>query len=782
MKSSRFVGSVSLALAATLGSAWGQPPTLDPTFGLKTHLKKAPALKPDAVWIWTAKTTRGQVVQFRKRFNFPKLGQHPTIYVTADDRFDLWLNGQQVNPEPPSNDEYAWRTVHAYDLSKFLHEGENEIAVRAQNTDGPAGLLARLEIDGKLVLVSDSTWRCQESTQPANLDFVKSNFPDATWSQSTAEFPVGQGPWADQIEGWPVAIAQDVSYLAHLTIQPTRVADAPDVDHMTWSDVSKSGTYVRPKAAKPGATWRIVFDFGKELTGRVMAMQEGVSAPLVIGTGESEGEAIEKPFKTDKSSKAAITGPYSAFRFVSVEVPYAVESFRFRPVVDHLYYPVQYRGSFDCSDSLLTQIWYTGAYTAHLCMQQDIWDAPKRDRLKWMGDLHVSGEVINNVFLDRFLMEQTMDRLRAEAQGGNPPLAQPAQNVNGIPGYSCAWICGMADFFRHVGDRQHLLKQHDALVSLLAYLKGELDESGHFANRHGNWPFVDWSPDFNHDSPQARATTHLFLVKATQEAEFLFHQMGDEANAHSTRAWGDDLTRVAQAHLVNEVGTYSSRLQENAMAVISKVATPIQRHAIAESIFRPDSAAWSQVVSPYYGNYVLSAMGDCGQTPLALDWIRRNWGGMIAEGATSFYEGYDPSWDKHNFHAHLQADDGTGYFVSLCHGWSTGPTNFLTERVLGVKSTGAGFETCSIEPVLAGLSWAAGVVPTPRGGISVRIERSGDNYRLQVSIPRLTKASVKVPGRLISVDGKPAGGTAITLEAGKHHLESVAVSTPQKRL
>ena len=73
-----------------------------------------------------------------------------------------------------------------------------------------------------------------------------------------------------------------------------------------------------------------------------------------------------------------------------------------RVAVDHKYYPVEYKGSFACSDDLLTRIWYMGAYTAHLCMQEDIWDAPKRDRARWMGDLHVSGAVINLAFADRF--------------------------------------------------------------------------------------------------------------------------------------------------------------------------------------------------------------------------------------------------------------------------------------------------------------------------------------------------------------------------------------------
>ena len=126
-----------------------------------------------------------------------------------------------------------------------------------------------------------------------------------------------------------------------------------------------------------------------------------------------------RPAPPGPGAEDAAFTPYSAFRYAHLLFPSATQGpLRLRVTVDHKYYPVQYRGTFDCSDPLLTRIWYTGAYTAHLCMQEDIWDAPKRDRARWIGDLHVSGEVINDVFADRFLMEQTLTRLRDDAQGG----------------------------------------------------------------------------------------------------------------------------------------------------------------------------------------------------------------------------------------------------------------------------------------------------------------------------------------------------------------------------
>src|SRR6202035_794005 len=100
----------------------------------------------------------------------------------------------------------------------------------------------------------------------------------------------------------------------------------------------------------------------------------------------------------------------------------------------------------------LNQMWAIGAYTAHLCMQDDIWDAPKRDRGRWMGDLDVSGSTIEDAFDDRLLMEETLDRLL-----GTEPIRK---DVNGIPGYSAFWIIGEAEYYRHTGSIKQLQSTH----------------------------------------------------------------------------------------------------------------------------------------------------------------------------------------------------------------------------------------------------------------------------------------------------------------------------------
>jgi hypothetical protein len=138
---------------------------------------------------------------------------------------------------------------------------------------------------------------------------------------------------------------------------------------------------------------------------------------------------------------------------------------------------------------------------------------------------------------------------------------------------------------------------------------------------------------------------------------------------------------------------------------------------------------------------------------------------MLDQGATSLWEGYDPRWEKTDFHAHLRADDETGYETSLAHGWSAGPTAWLMEVVLGVSPDAPGYSIASIKPNLAGLEYAKGSLPTPYGSLSVDFRRQGKQLIASIHVPSHCKARLSLPalpGQHLEVDGKgrvglPAG-------------------------
>ena len=76
----------------------------------------------------------------------------------------------------------------------------------------------------------------------------------------------------------------------------------------------------------------------------------------------------------------------------------------------------------------------------------------------------------------------------------------------------------------------------------------------------------------------------------------------------------------------------------------------------------------------------------------------------------------------------IHADGGAycykGLRLSLCHGWASGPTSWLTANVLGVRPIAPGCEVLEINPCLGELSWSRGSFPTPRGLVEISVTKS----------------------------------------------------------
>jgi hypothetical protein len=123
--------------------------------------------------------------------------------------------------------------------------------------------------------------------------------------------------------------------------------------------------------------------------------------------------------------------------------------------------------------------------------------------------------------------------------------------------------------------------------------------------------------------------------------------------------------------------------------------------------------------------------------------------------------------------------------VSLCHGWASGPTAWLTEQVLGIQPVAGGFTKVAIRPDLCDLKWARGAEPCPQGSIKVDYRRDASEFKARIEIPEGVTARVSMPvnrGEVsIEVDGRavlgaPAeDGTRLTVPlttSGLHELHS----------
>jgi hypothetical protein len=85
-------------------------------------------------------------------------------------------------------------------------------------------------------------------------------------------------------------------------------------------------------------------------------------------------------------------------------------------------------------------------------------------------------------------------------------------------------------------------------------------------------------------------------------------------------------------------------------------------------------------------------------------------------------------------------------YVSLAHGWATGPTSALTDYVLGLQSSGIGGSSWRFQPHTAGLQYAQGRIELPSGSLAASWHLDNqERLRAVVDAPRNIPGTVAVP-------------------------------------
>ncbi|MBQ7654332.1 MAG: hypothetical protein IJS17_04595 [Clostridia bacterium] len=138
---------------------------------------------------------------------------------------------------------------------------------------------------------------------------------------------------------------------------------------------------------------------------------------------------------------------------------------------------------------------------------------------------------------------------------------------------------------------------------------------------------------------------------------------------------------------------------------------------------------------------------------LTLKSLKDYYGGMLDKGATTFWEDFDIDWidnstridefpqeNKRDIHGDFGRYCYVGYRHSLCHGWSSAPSAFLMEKVLGVTILKPGCKELSIKANLGDLSYAKGEYPTPYGNIIISHKKLADgSIETKISAPEEIK-------------------------------------------
>ena len=633
-----------------------------------------PFWKQDSHW---------QTVEFSKEFT---LLQSDTLHIHVEGIYNFMLDGKLQFGQP---------TVF------HLPAGRHKINIKAHNLSAPPSLYISSDCPDSPV-VTDSSWlaTCEDKIWIDENGVAHGSgiyLPAATW------------PGCDD----PAVLPSQFSLLH---TQP------------------QEATSSRPLETTEGET-ATLYDFGCESFGYVVL--HGAQGHIDIYYGESETEALDRDHcetldrldLPDGQPQEHRIEASKAFRFV--QVVGSVQSISM--LSEYLPFDESRSGSFQCSDDEVNRIWQVGARTLDLTTREFMMDGIKRDRWTWSGDAIQSYLMNYYLRFDSEAVKRTIRQLR----GKDPVTA----HVNTILDYTFYWFNALGDYYLYTADVDFVREMYPRAVTLMDYVLGRLTDEGLAIGQPDDWVFVDWV-----DFPMHKRGILCFeqillyrsLVTMQQCAELVGdheHHYGEMASALRTKTdelfWDNKAKAYLHAY-EDDAAAMDGKLVlntqitkfPNMMAMLYDFVDDERRADILHHVMLNESVP--AISTPYMRFYELAALCQMGMQHEVMGEIKAYWGGMLREGATSFWEKYNPETPASPRgcdgigRAHLEMY-GRPYGKSLCHAWGASPLYLLGKYYLGVTPTEPGYRKYEVRPCLGGLSWMRGDVPTPFGPIHIEL-------------------------------------------------------------
>lgn len=571
----------------------------------------------------------------------------------------------------------------------------------------------------------------------------------------------------------------------------------------------------------------VVYDFGKEVGGQVEVSADATGGAPVLSLAFSEstqflttasdfsqdppGIATETHSFTLEPGRQNLVDPVirGGFRYLMVylSAPGTVDlsnlKLHFTPDPTNANLR-GYRGAFLSSDPTLNKLWYAGAYTVQMStidprtgrpypaqtgpVTNDavigdgptvIGDGAKRDRFIWGGDNAVSNPV-SYLTTGETLPAADAISFMAKGQfasGEVPGVYLPGSGYQGAWGeYAAWWVQNLWTHYLYTGDRAFLDTYWPTLKKDIAWFETQVGTGGLLnvpGSASGHWGYGN--------AGQATYDNALYvhvLGLAAQAAQ----TEGDSGQAQQYRA---DATRTASAvnaelwdatagAYIEKPGNQSHPQDANAMAVASGVATGDRAASVLAYLHDKLATPYGDLTNDVTGDTVpryispfvtaqelqaYAAQNLPASDSAALGLMKRTWSHMLGgDNPGTLWENVSPTGG-------LQL----GSYTSLSHGWSTAPTSYLSNQVLGVTPTSGGFAGFEVLPHTSGLSWAEGTVPTPHGDIQAAWKTGPRSLELQVTAPDGTSGTVGVPAAGVTelrLDGVLVWQNGTALRAG----------------
>lgn len=647
--------------------------------------------------------------------------------------YELWLGNQMNNrrTERGAFFPHFWKMDSHYVLVEFSKQIElsapEEITILAEG-------VFNIKLNGKLQFGMPRTF-----TLPAG----KHNLNIKIYNQATPPALYIKGKTIRTDESWKVTYedkewidesgkASDTSATLYM-----QAGTGSFTDPATPPSAYKLATALHQAVSKKQLAGGELIDFGKETFGFLRLHGLTGNGTLGIYYGESQEEAMDKAYcetldrirvqgstVTDEAlnHSSQLENNYTlvnskAFRYVYIEKEGGVD---YSDVSMHYEYkPLNIRGSFRSSDDELNRIWDIGEYTMRLTTREFFIDGIKRDRWVWSGDAIQSYLMNYYLYFDSETVRSTIWLLR-----GKDPVTS---HTNTIMDYTFYWFLSIYDYYLYTGDDNFIRQIYPRMQSMMDYVLGRTNTNGMVEGMTGDWVFVDWADGYL-DKKGELSYEQVLFAKSLETMAQCAAVSGDTDNGKRydklakalisklEPAFWNDKSRALVHNRIDGTQQSAVTRYSNMFAVFFNYLSPEKKEQIKHSVLLNDSIL--KITTPYMRFYELEALCAMGEHSRVMKEMKDYWGGMLNQGATSFWEKYNPD-DEGREHLAMY---GRPYGKSLCHAWGASPIYLLGKYYIGIQPLKAGYSEYSVQPHLGGLKWMEGSVPTPDGDIRLRMD------------------------------------------------------------
>lgn len=718
---------------------------------------------------------------FRKTVELEAPSPSFPVYVTADNRYKLYVNGELVSLGPARGDLNHW-SFEVIDIAPYLRKGKNVVAARVWN-EGPwrpeaqishqSGFLLLGATSEAAVLDTGPTWKCMQDNSYHPIEINTGNRGAV---QIYGYYVAGPGEEVDMhkyLSGWEHADFDDSQWpgpqclgrgtpkntvgldagrtwwlvpspLPQMERTPQRFAALRQVES---AQVEKGFPSRKGRVVVPAhSTARLLLDQG-ELTnayfhlefsgGKNSRIQAKYAEALyekrrIKGhrdsiVGKKMAGRVDRIISSGEEGQVFTTLSYRTFRYVEL----SIETKRTPLILEDVSstftgYPFERRSNLEGGPKEWKSILDIGWRTARLCAMETYMDCPYYEQLQYIGDTRIQMLVTLYNTRDEDLVKQGIRLMDWSRQVEGVTLSRyPTRTPQIIPTFSLWYIGVLHDYMMYGSDSLFLQERLPGSRMVLEYFKKFQDQTGSL--RHlPHWFFTDWVDTWKRGMPPlgedgSSAPLDLQLLIALQYAANLERHMGMPAYAQKYQEEATRLSETIRRKYWDATrGLFADTPEKDHYSQHSNalaILAGLVTQSDMEKMGRILLTDSSLTQASIYFKYYLHR---------AL--VRAGLGNDYADWLDKWRENIDlglSTWAEKSDVAGSRSD---------CHAWGSSPNIEFFRTVLGIDSQAPQFNQVRIEPHLGKIDEIQGKIPHPKGSISVyyRIAEKGLEARIDL--------------------------------------------------